>query len=462
MDSQVTQHVIPRIGFLLGAMKKRMNEVVTNGAAAFKDTSGSLHCVSRADMVTGVRIPGGFCWTSTLHPKCSVRFVGRGDGHVPTLHSLREFLDPVPWKIEEFEGFLHIHERPDQSIVAEMRKLDAHAASLYPDHVSEILKMLPANSSPMTMFAVALQAMESESYFLEMKRQGYACVENMLALSMYDAQVSRAWTTRVIAEIYYRCRGLDVPERVKVWMAEDSWVKNLARMLGGGEDLENWLSFYMITNSDNEGGNASMHAMRLCSSTEASFFASAASCCQALSGRRHGDAVADAYCFMQTVFSELNEMSEDELGIYMSMRKQGDKGFRWPGLGHGVFQVPDERFILQCQFAQNSGISKDPFFDFMRRVAKAGSKTFSKPGKMVFPNVDFASGAIHAHFFGDDKPVMEWFTCLFLLSRLIGGRAQATAERGLNLPIERPSTLSLFEMLGHVVPDQEIQDLSCI
>lgn len=443
---------------LLAAMMARVREVSFNCSARFKD-SAPLHIVTRPDMVAGVRIPGGFCWTSTLHPKCSVRFIGRGDGTTPTLQPLRCFIQPILWELEEFEAFLHVHQQPEDAIVQQMRSADEYFATLYPSAVTRVLDCMSSTCQPMTLLALGIQAMEQESFYLEQKRKGEAGADQMLALSMVDAQMSRPWIVRLVAEIYYRCQGKQVPERVSKWEAGASWVKNLARMLGGGEDMEKWLHLYMITNSDNEGGNASMHAARLTSSTEASFFAAAASCCQALSGRRHGDAVADAYSFMKSVYPDLKEMSEDEIASYMVDRKASDRGFRWPGLGHGVFQVPDERFLLQCEYAKCAGLNND-FLPFMMRVAKAGSKTFSKPGKLVFPNVDFASGAIHSHFFGDSPAVMEWYTCLFLLSRLIGARAQTTAERGLGLPIERPSTLSLVEMMGLEVPDQEVLDLS--
>jgi len=120
-----------------------------------------------------------------------------------------------------------------------------------------------------------------------------------------------------------------------------------------------------------------------------------------------------------------------------------------PGYGHAVLRTTDPRFMCMIEFSNKHIKSTDPLIklckDFYSVVPEilADHKNVLNP----WPNIDAVSGVVLSHY-GVKEP--EFFTVLFAISRSIGIMSALVWSRALGLPIERPKSVTLENILNQV------------
>lgn len=112
-----------------------------------------------------------------------------------------------------------------------------------------------------------------------------------------------------------------------------------------------------------------------------------------------------------------------------------------PGYGHAVLRVPDPRFLIELAFIEKN-IKNDAICDLVKTCYKVIPDILKSHGKAKnpYPNVDSGSGALLYHY---GLKEYEFFTVLFGVARAIGCSASQVWDRALQLPIERPISLTL-------------------
>jgi citrate synthase len=111
-----------------------------------------------------------------------------------------------------------------------------------------------------------------------------------------------------------------------------------------------------------------------------------------------------------------------------------------PGYGHAVLRKPDPRFLAQQAFAQKN-MPDDDIVNIVWKVFEIAPKVLGALGKVSnpWPNVDAHSGAILVHYGLKEH---NYYTVLFAVSRALGVLAMLCWSRVLNLPLERPKSLT--------------------
>ena len=118
-----------------------------------------------------------------------------------------------------------------------------------------------------------------------------------------------------------------------------------------------------------------------------------------------------------------------------------DEGKAIPGYGHAVLRVTDPRYLCQRDFALNY-LPNDELFQIVELLYDVVPKILLERGKVKnpYPNVDSHSGVL-LNYYGIKE--YEYYTVLFGVGRTIGVLSQLFWDRALNLPLERPKSVTL-------------------
>jgi citrate synthase len=290
----------------------------------------------------------------------------------------------------------------------------------------------------MTQLGIGVLSMQGKSIFT----QRYA--EGMNKRDYWDATYEDAMNLiaclpQVAAYVYRRTH-----HNGKHISPDDSldWAANFAHMLGvtDHDDFKSLMRLYMTIHADHEGGNASAHAVHLAGSTLSDVYYAYVSGVNALAGPLHGLA-------NQEVIKWIFEMT-DHLGTTKPTAEQIEKyitdtiaeGKVIPGYGHAVLRKPDPRFMAQRAFAQEY-MPDDDYVNIVWKVFDIAPKVLGSLGKVSnpWPNVDAHSGAILVHY---GLKEYNYYTVLFAVSRALGVLASTCWSRIMNLPLERPKSLT--------------------
>lgn len=307
-----------------------------------------------------------------------------------------------------------------------------------PAQTWRVLDSLDIDTHPMTQLGIGVLSLQGKSEFA----RKYA--EGMNKRDYWDATYEDtmnliACLPQVAAYIYRRTYHNN-----QQIAPDDSldWASNYAHMLGvtQDEDFKSLMRLYMTLHADHEGGNASAHAVHLAGSTLSDVYYSFVSGVNALAGPLHGLA-------NQEVIKWIFEMTE-HLGTTKPTGEQIEKyitdtiaeGKVIPGYGHAVLRKPDPRFIAQQAFAQKH-MPDDDIVNIVWKVFEIAPKVLGSLGKVSnpWPNVDAHSGAILVHY---GLKEYNYYTVLFAVSRALGVLASTCWSRIMNLPLERPKSLT--------------------
>ena len=305
-----------------------------------------------------------------------------------------------------------------------------------PPYVYEVLKALPKDTHPMSMFSIAIQSLQRDSIFARsyhqgMKKDAYwdAMFEDSLNLT--------AKLPRIAAYIYrlkYKGDGsiLDKPEL--------DWGANFAHLMGVEDEKYRDLSrLYFLLHADHESGNVSAHATHLVGSSLSDIYYAGSAGINGLAGPLHGLANQECLMWLLQVYEKYSGTPTKE---------QLEK-FAWdtlnsgqviPGYGHAILRKTDPRFTAQLEFGMRH-FPEDPIFKLAALVYEVVPVVLRAQGKArdPWPNVDAISGALQYHY---GVREFDFYTVMFGVSRMLGVSANAIWARALGQPIERPKSLT--------------------
>ncbi len=309
--------------------------------------------------------------------------------------------------------------------------------SAIPPHVYQMLRNMPRDTHPMTLFTLGVQALQPQSEFARRYKEGMK-KDVYWEPALEDSLNLTAKLPLLAAYIYNLKYKHDVEPRLDPNL---DYGANFARMMGvddpqGYADLAR---LYFILHSDHESGNASAHATHLAASTLSDIYYAFSAGLNALAGPLHGLANQECLGWLLDVLKQFGGVpSRDDL--YKFAWNTLDSGKVIPGYGHAVLRVPDPRFTAQMEFAkarfpQDDLIRlADLVFDVVPTVLKEQGKA-----KNPAPNVDAISGALQYHY---GVREFDFYTVLFGVGRALGVTANYVWARALGQPIERPKSVT--------------------
>ena len=310
------------------------------------------------------------------------------------------------------------------------------ARSEVPQYVFDVLRALPADVHPITMFSTAVLIMQRESQFARqyhagMKKDAYW--EPMLEDSMnLIARLPE------IAAFIYRLKykgGELIPADPEL-----DWGSNFAHMMGVPDPKYRDLSrLYFLLHSDHESGNVSAHATHLVASSLSDIYYAASAGMNGLAGPLHGLANQECLGWLLGVYNQYQGVpSRDELYQYSwDTLKSGQV---IPGYGHAVLRKTDPRFSAQYEFGMKH-FPQDDIFKLAAMVYDVVPGVLLEQGKAKdpWPNVDAISGALQYHY---GVTEFDFYTVMFGVSRILGVSANTIWDRALGQPIERAKSLT--------------------
>lgn len=322
--------------------------------------------------------------------------------------------------------------------------------AIVPDYVYKMLRSMPKETHPMTLFSQAVLALQNGSTFAakyhSMKKDEYweAALEDSLDLTA---------KLPIIAAYIYRMKYFGESAKPK-YNPKLDYGANFAKMMkvADKKGYSELARLYFILHSDHESGNASAHATHLAGSTLSDVYYAFSAGLNALAGPLHGLANQECLGWLLEVHNKFGGVpTRDEL--YKFAWDTLNSGHVIPGYGHAVLRVPDPRFTAQMEFAKKRfGEDElirlaDLVFDVVPAVLKEQGKA-----KNPAPNVDAISGALQYYYGVRD---FDFYTVLFGVGRALGVTANYVWARALGMPIERPKSMTT-KMLEDIVAKAEV------
>ncbi len=306
-----------------------------------------------------------------------------------------------------------------------------------PQHVFNVVRAMPAETHPMTLFSQAIMALQTESLFV----RAYAAGNHKSDYWTFFLEDSLNLTAKlpgIAAFIYchkYRNGEVYPPE------ADLDWSANFSHMIGKGADRQymDLMRLYFILHSDHEGANVSAHTSHLVCSALSDIYLSCAAGMNGLAGPLHGLANQECIGWLLDVYDTFKRLPDSE-ELEQFIRAQLEQGVLIPGYGHAVLRVTDPRFSAQLEFG-NKYLPEDEIFQLVKLVYEVAPKVLGENGKIKnpLPNVDAINGCLQYHY---GIREIDFYTVLFGVSRILGLTSHAVWARALGKPIERPKSLT--------------------
>ncbi len=306
---------------------------------------------------------------------------------------------------------------------------DWKTRSQVPAYVWDVLRTMPRDTHPMTMFAAAILAMQRESVFAQRYREGMK-KDQYWDATLEDSTNLLAKLPTIGAYIYrLKYRGdTFIPADPKL-----DWGGNFAHMMGIPQPYDDVSRMYFILHSDHESGNVSAHTIHLVASALSAGM-------DGLAGPLHGLANEEVLRWTQKFMANLGGKEPTEDVIREALWDTLKSGQVVPGYGHAVLRKTDPRYMAQREFCLKN-LADYPLFKVISMIFKVAPGVLMEHGKAKnpWPNVDAQSGVIQWYY-----GVQEYafYTVLFGIGRAIGTMANITWDRALGYAIERPKSVT--------------------
>jgi len=305
-----------------------------------------------------------------------------------------------------------------------------------PQYVFDVIRALPEDVHPVTMFSTAVLVMQRESIFARGYHEGMKKDEYWQP--MLEDSMNLIARLPEIAAFIYRLKykgGNLIPSNPDL-----DWGSNFAHMMGVADLKYRDLSrLYFLLHSDHESGNVSAHATHLVASSLSDIYYSASAGMNGLAGPLHGLANQECLGWLLGVYEQYHGVpSKDELKSYAWDTL--NSGQVIPGYGHAVLRKTDPRFTAQYEFGLKH-FPEDDIFKLATMVYDVVPGVLTEQGKAKspWPNVDAISGALQYHY---GVTEFDFYTVMFGVSRILGVSANVVWDRALGQPIERPKSLT--------------------
>jgi citrate synthase len=380
--------------------------------------------------VTGSQALGGMrdvralvCDTSVVDPERGLIIRG-----IPVL----QLLDRTP---EEVFFLLLIGRLPSAEESRSARE-EIAAQPRVPENVWHAIESMPPDSTPMTMLASALLAMEHESVFARRFDEGVAR-EDYWQATLEDALRVLGSLPTLAGGIYHLRFGKG-PR-----LAHDpafEWAENFGHKLGVHDPLfAPAFRRAAILQSDHEGGNVCAFTCHVVGSVLSNPYLAVSAGFNGLAGPLHGRSAQESTQWVLGAIERFGGVpANEQVEEYAwEMLKAGRV---IPGHGHAVLRGPDPRFVAMLEFGR-AHFAGDEVFETVSRMAEIVPEVLKKHGKATnpYPNVDFGMGAVWHHF---GVTELAYYTVPFAISLSMGMLAQLVINRALGSPIVRPRSVT--------------------
>ncbi len=390
--------------------------------------------VTIAQVIGGMR--GVKCLTtdiSYLDPYEGIRFRGY------TIPETLEKLPKVPGsEMPYVEGFFHLlltGDIPTEKEVAEV-SAEFKKRQHIPEYVKDMLRAMPRDTHPMTMFSAAIVSMQRESIFVKKYNEGISKMDYWDP-TFEDAMNLLAKLPGIAAYIYR------IKYRSDVIIPADPDLDlggNFARMMGIDKPYDDVARLYFILHSDHESGNVSAHTGHLVASALSDVYYAISAMINGLAGPLHGLANQEVLRWIQGVMDKMGGKIPTEEEMKQFVWDTLNSGQVVPGFGHAVLRKTDPRYAAQRDFCLKH-LPNDPIFKYVDALYKVVPPILEKQGKAKnpWPNVDAQSGVIQWYY---GLTEYDFYTVLFGVGRALGVCANIVWDRALGYPIERPKSLT--------------------
>jgi len=418
------------------AKRKQVNELLKNYGDAVIDR------ITISQVLGGMRgIKSLVSDISYLDPNEGIRFRG---------YTIPEVFEKLPkagnGEMPIVEGFYYLlltGDIPGENDIEQMAD-EFNKRKHVPWYVFDVLRALPRDTHPMTMFSNAIIALQRESKFTKKYREGLKKEDYWEPT--YEDSLSLLAKLPEIAAYIYRMKYKNnefIPPDPHLDMAA-----NFAQMMGIDKPYDDVSRLYFILHSDHEGGNVSAHTGHLIASALSDIYYAISGMLNGLAGPLHGLANQEVLRWIQ------NEMKKYG-GIVPSKEKLAEdvwhtlkSGQVIPGFGHAVLRKTDPRYTAIQNFC-NKNIKDDLLFDYVKLLYEVVPPILIEQGKAKnpWPNVDAQSGVLQWHY---GVKEYEFYTVLFGLGRALGVTANIIWDRALLYPLERPKSQTIQMLFDFV------------
>jgi citrate synthase len=372
--------------------------------------------------------------TSYLDPMEGIRF--RGKTIPETFAALPKYPGSEYPSVESFWWFIVTGDVPTEAqaneVIADWKK-----RADVPGYVYEILRTMPRDSHPMTMYSAAILSMQKESLFADQYRAGKVGKMDMWEPMYEDASNLMAKLGRIGAFIY-RLKFKD-DKQIDPDPKLD-FGGNFARQMGVDKPYDDVSRMYFILHSDHESGNVSAHTIHLVASALSDCYYALSAGINGLAGPLHGLANENVLRWTQAFMEKLGGKEPTKEVIKEALWATLNAGQVIPGYGHAVLRKTDPRYTSQMEFCQKN-LPDYPLFKVINMIYQVAPDVLMEHGKAKnpWPNVDAQSGVIQWYY---GVTEYAFYTVLFGIGRAIGTLANITWDRALGYPIERPKSLT--------------------
>ncbi len=370
---------------------------------------------------------------SYLDPQEGIRFRGK---NIP---ETMECLPKVPGSdypfVEGFFWFLMTGDVPTMAQTLEVVEEFKQRRAL-PQYVVDVVRAMPTDTHPMTMFSAGILAMQRESVFVKRYNEGMKKTEYWDPT--YEDVLNLLPKLTTLAAYIYRMKykaDVHIPSDPTLDMGGD-----FAHMMGFAKPYDDVARMYFILHSDHESGNVSAHTTHLVASALSDAYYSLSAGMNGLAGPLHGLANQEVLSWMMKFQQKLGGAEPTPELVEKALWDTLNAGQVIPGYGHAVLRKTDPRYMAQREFCEKN-LPDYPLFKVIDMVFQVAPGVLTKHGKTKnpWPNVDAQSGVIQWYY-----GLTEWdfYTVLFGVGRALGVLANITWDRALGYAIERPKSLT--------------------
>ncbi len=370
---------------------------------------------------------------SYLDPEEGIRFRGK------TIPETFEAMPKAPeYEYPYVEGFWHFlmtGEVPTMDEALEVVE-DFKARRTLPDYVKDVLRTMPRDTHPMTMFSAGILAMQREAEFVKRYNEGMSKMEYWDP--MYEDCTNLMARLPMLAAFIYRLKYKD-DQQIEADPNLDLG-GNFAHMMGIDPPYDDVARMYFILHSDHESGNVSAHTTHLVASALSDCYYAYSAGINGLAGPLHGLANQEVLSWTQKFQEKLGGEEPTEENVKQALWDTLNSGQVIPGFGHAVLRKTDPRYTSQREFCLKH-LPDYPLFKLVSMIYKVAPPVLMEQGKAKnpWPNVDAHSGVIQWYY-----GLTEWdfYTVLFGVGRALGVLCNVTWDRALGYPIERPKSVT--------------------
>ena len=366
---------------------------------------------------------------SCLDPLEGTKF--RGKTVSETLALLPKYPGREYPSVESFYWFLLTGEVPSEQEAGLLIE-DFKRRRALPNYVVIVLRALPRDTHPMTMFSAAIFSMQQESVFVKKYNSGIK--EDEYWDPMYEDCTNLLAKLPSIASYIYRMKykaDTHIPSNTAL-----DFCGNLAWQMGMPERYDDAARMYFILHSDQEPGNAFPGATHLLSDP---YYALCADF-SGLAGPLRGLANQEALGWIVGLRSRMGGKVPTEEEMHALIRDTLKAGQDVPGYGHSVLRKTDPRYMAQREFCLKN-LPDDPLFQYVDMLYKVVPSVLEEQGssRNSWPNADAQSGVVQWHY-----GLTEWdfYTVLSGIGRAFGVLSNIVWDCALGCPTQRPRSFA--------------------